>query len=370
MREILYSNPAQVVERKPETMAKKKAKAEQPAEAPPEQAAEATPETNAVPSTLTTADDSAEADPEKAAVAESLDELRKQRDKYKTQFEQVLGWKKRLLLAQSKVSSANAAFETADAARKKAKAAVDAAIAKELEIVAKFTSGDQLLPFEDADDEQPPNVVNSTATAATEAAPFIPGVDPAEAEPITVLLAKNMKKICGAEEFDAAKSRGEPIGMTEKQLDVLEGMGWDTIGKFEKAIREKSWWHRELKGFGTDKIDRLTITLAAFRRVYPMPIQEQMRAEMAAAAANAATPAAAEKAPYEVAIDRLEALLQAANDRMNNGPADCIEFCESVTVEATSMLQNIREHQSVTDNQATAIDNWTKGVEAWQPADA
>lgn len=364
MREIVYSNPAQVAERKTETMAKKKAKAEQPAEAPPEQAAEATPETTAVPSTLTTADDSAEADPEKAAVAESLDELRKQRDKYKTQFEQVLGWKKKLLVAQSKVASAEAAFETSDAARKKAKAAVDAAIAKELEIVAKFTSGDQLLPFEDADDEQAPNVVNSTATAATEAAPFIPGVDPAEAEPITVLLAKNMKKICGAEEFEAAKNRGEPIGMTEKQLDVLDGMGWDTIGKFEKAIRENAWWHKELKGFGPDKIDRLTITLAAFRRVYPM------RAEMAAAAANAATPAASEKAPHEVAIDRLEALLQAANDRMNNGPADCIEFCESVTVEATSMLQNIREHQSVTDDQATAIDNWTKGVEAWQPAAA
>ena len=40
---------------------------------------------------------------------------------------------------------------------------------------------------------------------------------------IRMLLGKEIKKIVGPEEFQAAKDRGEPIGRTEKQVEGLEG---------------------------------------------------------------------------------------------------------------------------------------------------
>ena len=211
-------------------------------------------------------------------------------------------------------------------------------------------------------------------------------VDEGAGADIRMLLGKEIKKIVGPEEFQAAKDRGEPIGMTEKQVEVLEDQGWTTIGTLEKAMRENAWWHKELKGFGPDKIDRLTITLAAFRRAHPMPSETTVTVTVGDAsvtttpeglrdlAETVPTPDAGAEAAETIAVpewqqsaDRIRALLQSANALLNHGPGDCIEFMESVTTQATDMLAWITEHEHVTEEQSVAITNWAEGIAKWYP---
>ena len=209
-----------------------------------------------------------EHDQDRADVDNSLEKLREECDKYNSQMTAL---KRKFTGAQNKVRNAEIDFENADKLRKNAKAALDKAIADELAMVNRFIKGEQDLPFPETE---------SSKAAKQDPAPI--GNDHAGSESIDALLAKNIKKIAGTEAFDTAKDRDAPIGMTEKQLDILKAAEINTIADLEKRMREDEWWHKKLKGIGEDKINRLTDTLLAYRLVYPVPTEPDKPAEPAA----------------------------------------------------------------------------------------
>lgn len=263
------------------------------------------------------------------------------------------GWRKKMSAAQNKTAKAKAKFDEMDAARKKAKATVDACIADERALMARFTSGEQLLPYDpDEDDQAAKAESNGQATAATVATV---GEDEAAASPITVLLGKEIKKIVGADVFNESKGRGEPLGLTDKALDIVAGQGWDTIGKLEKAMRDDSRWFDHLKGFGEGKINSLINTLMAFRRVHPHP-EEQSTEEAPAPAAN----------DWNQAVADLDYIVRKSGELIDKGPDEALEFAKSVGIEAVEMRKWIEENQTATDDQMTAIKNWTEGLNAWK----
>lgn len=135
----------------------------------------------------------------------------------------------------------------------------------------------QLEPTQFDPDMRKDRMTTKTMETKTPSEPTSTGTDEGSLSPITVLLSKEIKKIVGKDAFDAAKGTDDPIGLTEKSLDVVIGAGWDTIGKLESAMRENSWWFKELDGFGEKKINLLTSTLRAFRSVHPHPEDVEMR---------------------------------------------------------------------------------------------
>ena len=306
-----------------------------------------------------------ELDPERAAMLKEAEELRAQVKALELRLSRVNEMDLAIIDAELRVADLQMRISEVDAERKELKESLKQAVAELRSCVNRRRTGQREL-FKPDDFRETP------VEPTQEAAPADP-IDENATAPLTTLLAKEMKKVVGPDEFKAAKDRGEPIGMTEKQLEVLEAQGWKTIGDIEKAMRENAWWHQELKGFGPDKIDRLTITLAAFRRVFPMPAATDSVGEVVDAEYQV-TPDSDPEAPegdatpqaWEQAIEDLESLLSDANDLTYNGPGESIEFAESVTQQATEMLGWVREHQHVTEEQQTAIGNWRGGIDKWK----
>ena len=310
-----------------------------------------------------------EPDQDRKDVESNIAKVQAERDRYKTQLDSMLTVKKKLGAAQDKVSKAEADFEVCDAARKKAKAAVAGAVANELSIVARFIRGEQLLPLEDADAQQVPE--QSSAAPVSN--------DHAAAESIDALLAKNIKKLVTPEVFDRAKDSDNPIGMTEKQLDILKSKDVKTISDLEKLMRENEWWHRDLKGIGPDKINRLTDTLLAFRQVYPVPSEPEKPAEKPSGKSTADVQKSfTEPKPVTFGVDTQEhydavqSLIELIADcdlLQANGPEESAEFAGSVGSDAAAMKDWIVENKTVTADQIVAIVNWRVGVAKWhQPA--
>lgn len=88
--------------------------------------------------------------------------------------------------------------------------------------------------------------------------------------PISDLGAKKLKKLIGAEEFDAWKDREDPVGLSDSQIDKLVDAEIETVESFEKHIRENPNWHRDIKGFGEKAIQRIVSTLVAYHKVNPV----------------------------------------------------------------------------------------------------
>lgn len=314
----------------------------------------------------------AEYDPERAKLTKEAAELRAEIETLKFRLSKVDELDMAIIDAGIEVDRLERYIGDLDADRKEAKEDLKKAVATLRACVIRRKTGQKEL-FTPAD-------------LAGEVAPATLPDDPGAAALITSLLTKEMKKIVGKDEVQAAKERGEPIGMTDKQIEVLEAQGWTTIGTLEKAMRENAWWHKELKGFGPDKIDRLTITLAAFRRAHPMPSETTVTVTVGDAsvtttpeglrdlAETVPTPDAAAEVTGTIAVpgwqqaaDRIRAMLESANALMNHGPGDCIEFMESVTTQASDMLAWITEHEHVTEEQSVAISNWAEGIAKWYP---
>lgn len=301
-------------------------------------------------------------DKDRDDVNKSLDDLRAEREKWEKKFKSIEGWRKRLQAAQAAVARAQAEFEEADAERKRAKASVDTAIAKELELVSKFVHGEQMLPFDPS--EHPEQTAQ--APAAQPATGATAANDHGAAQPIESLLAKHLKKIVGKDVFDAAKSRGEPLGLSDKQIETLEGADIKTVGDLEKRIREDAWFLKNLHGFGEKAIDRLTDTLMAFRAVYPVPAVPETP-EPSATEQPAEKPADPQPEEWEQSEHQLRELIKRCDALLDQEiPDDGKQFCRSVAMEAEEMLANISEHKSVTAEQWEAIRNWCNGVSNWQ----
>lgn len=62
-----------------------------------------------------------------------------------------------------------------------------------------------------------------------------------------------------------------PHGITAKMAEKLIEHEITTVGKLEKQMRENEWWHRDIKGFGQQKVDKLSDALFEFRKANPVP---------------------------------------------------------------------------------------------------
>jgi len=70
-------------------------------------------------------------------------------------------------------------------------------------------------------------------------------------------------------------------GLTEKQVEMLEGSALaterklKTVADLEAAIRGDEWWHKKIRGFGVDKVDKVIDALIAYRAKYPVVSEEE-----------------------------------------------------------------------------------------------
>lgn len=311
-----------------------------------------------------------ESDPERAKLQREAEELRKEVETLKLKLSKVDELDMAIIDAGIEVDELEAAIRALDKDRKALKDDLKSAVATLRACVIRRKSGQKELFTEAQKGGAPIGETPVLRDLGAEAS-------------ITVLLAKEMKKIVGKEEFQAAKDRGEPIGMTEKQIEILEGLGWSTIGKMEKGITDNEWWHRDIKGFGPDKIDRLTITLAAFRRKHPIPTADNAvepnepipamdtaadtDPQVASEAAETLATDGADAEPHQKAIAKLGSLIEQATALTNDGPDESYVFAESVRDQATDMRKWIADNSHVTPEQETAIANWEEGIAKWQP---
>jgi len=115
----------------------------------------------------------------------------------------------------------------------------------------------------------PGSEVITVTTTLGESAPAQPTEEPII--PLSVLSAKEIKKLVGVDAFNAAKDSIEgPIGLSEKQLEKLEAVcESDTLQGLEKWIAADAWWHQKISGFGEAAVSKVTSTIMAYRRVHP-----------------------------------------------------------------------------------------------------
>lgn len=88
--------------------------------------------------------------------------------------------------------------------------------------------------------------------------------------PISELGSSALKKTVGAIAFDDAKESGDPIGLSDLQIEKLEAAEWTTVELLEKGMREvRDWWSALAGKQDAAIVARVVSTLAAFRRVRP-----------------------------------------------------------------------------------------------------
>lgn len=60
-------------------------------------------------------------------------------------------------------------------------------------------------------------------------------------------------------------------GLTAKMCETLEAHDVKTIGDLESLMRIDPWWHKKIKGFGQERVDKVSDALFLFRREHPVP---------------------------------------------------------------------------------------------------
>lgn len=89
-------------------------------------------------------------------------------------------------------------------------------------------------------------------------------------DPISVLSQSAMKELVGDDEFLRLKEIEEPIGMTDREVEMLDAAECGTIGKLEAKMREDAYWHASMgRGWGESKTNKLINSLRIFRQKYP-----------------------------------------------------------------------------------------------------
>ena len=143
-------------------------------------------------------------------------------------------------------------------------------------VIADSKSGQQKLPFEDPSSESKTASASDGGETASESANSESSAGSeidVSTTPISELGAKSIKKLIGADQFNAAKDSDEPVGLTDKQLEKLESADIATIGDLEKVMKEDSWWWKSI-GLANDGhaqiVQRVISTLLAFRSVNPV----------------------------------------------------------------------------------------------------
>ncbi len=208
-------------------------------ETPPEVANEATQAAPDVPATETpsTAPDAA---PTKPEATES------DKDKYRKTVETA---NRRLHKFQAAVSEAEAELDIKKGVLKKAIGNRDAAVCD----LQKAIEGQRSLPGLEEAGYSPPDA---------------PQPGNPDNWPISELGAKQLAKTVGKDLVAACKERGEPIGLTNKTLETLEGADIRTIADLEKQMREAfAWWSPLAKTADAIVVRRVSDSLREFRVV-------------------------------------------------------------------------------------------------------
>jgi hypothetical protein len=281
----------------------------------------------------------AESDPDRDAVNKSLAALQQERDRFKTQLESVLTWKKRLQVQQSKVSKARAGFDEADAQRKAAKAALDKAIADELSLVARFIHGEQCLPYEDAEAQQ--------KTEDKPATPPAPAPVPQTTDEFGLLPLDQAKATLPG----ADKATKLPKGFIEKCSELDPAV--TTVAQLEKLIGDGGL--QKMKGVGQAMVDKVSDCVVAFRQEHPIP-------ETADPAPESGPPPETQPGEWEQSAYHLRELLQQASTLANGATESVAAFCAQITTAAQQLLDTITAATSITTEQRAAIATWTAQV--------
>lgn len=135
-------------------------------------------------------------------------------------------------------------------------------------VIADAKHGHGHLPFDDAANAALPS---QTCTDPIAANPTSAQSDGEPIFPLVELSAKMIKKLIGDEEFQTLKDQEDPVGLSDNQLEKFAEHDIETVQGLEKWMREDAHWWDRISGFGEKAIQRVISTLAAFRRVHPMP---------------------------------------------------------------------------------------------------
>lgn len=134
----------------------------------------------------------------------------------------------------------------------------DAAVVELSRIIADAKAGQDILPGCDLAESEPAETILSENT------------------PISELGSKQLTKLVGTEIIDACKSRGAPIGLSEKILDKLEANEIRTIADLESKMRDQfAWWSILAKAADAAVVTRVVDSLFEYRRVCPVPERDQ-----------------------------------------------------------------------------------------------
>lgn len=174
-------------------------------------------------------------------------------------------WKKKTEAAEVSVRNQASEILTLESKVDEAKAELKAArerweqlVCVLQQIITDAKSGQQELPFPDPEEQPESELTGSIAT-----------------EPdwsLTCLSQREIGTYVGADVVSSQKDQEDPIGLTDAQLEKLESAcEGTTVQHLEKWISADAWWHKKISGFGEKAITRVISTLAAFRRVKPMP---------------------------------------------------------------------------------------------------
>jgi len=135
--------------------------------------------------------------------------------------------------AAADVLSCESVVEEAKGDLKAAKEKYDRAVNELREIVRDAANGQGRFNFDGKPAAETP-ATDAPATATdTPAAPE----DPAVTASITELGKKLLANVVGVDEFRRAANSEEPIGLTDKQIETIEGKGCTTIADLERKLR-------------------------------------------------------------------------------------------------------------------------------------
>ena len=156
----------------------------------------------------------------------------------------------------------------------------------------------------------------------------------------------------------------EDVGISQKQADLLKDKvcGSGSVGDLEKFMRDHGeWWHKQIDGIGPETRGKIEDALAVVRKKFPMPSPDDTPAE---SNVEVAAEEVIEPMTPEVAKERLEELIEDCKEISENHWQDsACDWGNDVGPKATSMLNNITEHGSVTLPQAKAIRGWMAGAD-------
>jgi hypothetical protein len=180
-------------------------------------------------------------------------DLEKQRDEIKTKSDAV---RRRLRSKRKAMHESALALRDADQHKKDCKSAFDKARTEYIREADAIADGQELLPF-------PEEKLDGKKAAASN------GSDHAANEKITALLTKAIKKAVGSDTFE-----NEKIGITDSVIEKLEAADIKTIGDLEKRMRgEDGKFLNQIPGVKDAAIDKISLTLLAYRSVFPVPVE-------------------------------------------------------------------------------------------------